>query len=290
MGMNHSGELSYLSKLAKPDVAVITNVGSSHIGNLGSRENILKAKLEILDGLQENGTIIINNDNDLLHDWYLKNKNNYNIKTIGIDNDSDFQAENIELHETCSKFTTDQNNLKINIGGIHFIYNTLIGYAIGTLEKADFNNINLGLNNLTLSQNRMDVIEKNGIKIINDCYNSNYDSCKYSIEYLGSCKGRKIAVLGTMLELGDYSNYYHTLLGDLIISENIDILITVGEYTNLINERAIELGFNQTNSYHYNNNLEAINLINNLKHEKDVILIKSSHGMNFIEIVNGVKN
>jgi UDP-N-acetylmuramoyl-tripeptide--D-alanyl-D-alanine ligase len=104
MGMNHLGEISYLTNIVNPDVAVITNVGTAHIGNLGSRENILKAKLEILEGLKKNGIVVINNDNDLLHSWYLKNKNKYNIITIGIDNKSDYQATDIKEHEDKSEF------------------------------------------------------------------------------------------------------------------------------------------------------------------------------------------
>lgn len=96
MGMNHLGEISYLTNIAKPDIAVITNVGTAHIGNLGSRENILKAKLEILEGLNPKGALVINNDNDLLHEWFLNNKDKYNIITIGINEKSDYMANIIE--------------------------------------------------------------------------------------------------------------------------------------------------------------------------------------------------
>ena len=103
MGMNHLGEISLLSKIAKPTICVITNIGTSHIGNLGSRENILKAKLEILDGAN-NPIVIINNDNDLLHNWYERNNDNKNIKTYGIKNKSDLIAENMVLTNTKSEY------------------------------------------------------------------------------------------------------------------------------------------------------------------------------------------
>ena len=101
MGMNHFGEISLLTSIAKPDICIITNIGTSHIGNLGSRENILKAKLEILEGTKK-PTVIINNDNDLLHKWYELNKKKYNIKTFGIKNDSTINADDIELEDNRS--------------------------------------------------------------------------------------------------------------------------------------------------------------------------------------------
>ena len=104
MGMNHLGEISVLTNIAKPSICVITNVGTAHIGELGSRENILKAKLEILEGMK-NPKLIINNDNDLLHKWYEENREKIEIHTFGIQNKSDLNAENIQLREDGSVFT-----------------------------------------------------------------------------------------------------------------------------------------------------------------------------------------
>ena len=115
MGMNHLGEISVLTRIAKPTMCVITNVGTSHIGNLGSRENILKAKLEILEGMDENGTIAINNDNDMLHNWYLKNKDKRNIMTFGIENESDVMAKNVKLLDDSSTFEVEINNKKYSV-------------------------------------------------------------------------------------------------------------------------------------------------------------------------------
>ena len=120
MGMNHLGEISKLTKIARPTMSVITNIGTSHIGELGSRENILKAKLEILEGMEENAPIVINNDNDMLHDWYIKNKDTRNIITYGIENKSDIMAENIYTDDKGSKFTVNVENkqykIEINVG------------------------------------------------------------------------------------------------------------------------------------------------------------------------------
>lgn len=116
MGMNHLGEISYLTNIAKPDIAVITNVGTAHIGNLGSRENILKAKLEILEGLNPKGALVINNDNDLLHEWFLNNKDKYNIITIGINEKSDYMANIIEKMNGGQLFHVMMSYIKFQLG------------------------------------------------------------------------------------------------------------------------------------------------------------------------------
>lgn len=119
MGMNHLGEISRLTKIAKPTIGVITNVGTAHIGNLGSRENILKAKLEILDGMKENAPLVINNDNDILHNWYLENREKRNIITFGIQNESNVMAKSIKTYEDGSEFEVEiydkTYNAKVNV-------------------------------------------------------------------------------------------------------------------------------------------------------------------------------
>lgn len=289
MGMNHLGEISYLTNIAKPDVAVITNVGTAHIGNLGSRENILKAKLEILEGLNPNGVIIINNDNDLLHEWYLNNKGNYNIITIGINNNSLYMANIIERNEWWSTFSCDNEIYKVPVGGEHFIYNALAAIAVGKYFNEDVDIIKHGILNFELSSNRMSIINSGNITIIDDSYNANFDSMSYAIKYLGSLTGRNIAVLGTMRELGDYTEDLHKKIGNLVEKEKIDILITVGEDSDFINEGAIDAGFNKDNSYHFTNNLDAINFINSIKSDNDNILVKASNSLNFKEIVEKIK-
>ncbi len=289
MGMNHLGEISYLTSIAKPDVAVITNVGTAHIGNLGSRENILKAKLEILEGLKKDGIVVINNDNDLLHEWYLNNKDNYKIITIGIDHKSDYQAKNIKEYENSSEFVCNDEKYLINVGGKHFIYNSLVAIAIGNIYNVKDQDIKEGLNEFELSDNRMNIIKKDNITIIDDTYNANYDSMKYAIKYLGNLSGRKIAVLGDMKELGEYSIYLHKEIGKLIFEEKIDVLITVGEDSKCINEASIKQGFNKNNCYHFKNNEEAIELISCIKLDDDNILVKASNSMNFKEIIDSIK-
>ncbi len=291
MGMNHAGEISYLTSIARPDVAVITNVGTAHIGNLGCRENILKAKLEILEGLSPEGTLIINNDNDLLHEWYLDNKDKYHILTIGINNPSDFQASNIFLEEDGSTFTCNDFTYDVPVGGEHFIYNALEAIAVASIFDVDDKSIRKGILNFELSSNRMNIIneEARDITIIDDSYNANFDSMRYAIKYLSGLDGRLIAVLGSMKELGDYTEDLHRKLGKIIVDEEIDILITVGDEAKFINDEAEKLGFNKDCSYHFSLNSEAIDCLNNILEKDDKVLIKASNSLNFKEIVDAIK-
>ena len=295
MGMNQEGEISNLTKIARPNVAVITNVGTAHIGNLGSRENILKAKLEILEGLQENGTLVINNDNDMLHNWYEANKdNNFKIVTFGIENKSDIMPYDINLREDGSTYKIDIDgkayNVNISVGGNHFVLNSLCAIAIGKLFDIKMEDILDGIANFELTKRRMQV-EKNkeGITIINDCYNANYDSMKAAIEYLGKINAnKKVAVLGGMLELGEFSKNLHEKVGEEVIKNDIDILITVGELAKDIANKAINEGMSKEKIYTCENNSEAIETIRKIAKSGDAILLKASNGLNFQEIFNEI--
>ncbi len=296
MGMSHLGEIRTLSKIARPNVCVITNVGTSHIGNLGSRENILKAKLEILEGMQENGTLVINNDNDLLHKWYLENKEKYKIITYGIENESDYMAENIisKENESIYKLKGTKQQIQVPVAGNHFVQNSLCAIAVGSIFNIPLEDIAKGILNFKLTEKRMDITTKNNITIISDYYNANYDSMKAALNYLGKVQEkRKIAVLGDMLELGKYSKELHQKIGEEVVKNQIDILITVGEEAKQIAQVAQDNNKNSKNTKVTQvkickSNQEAIEIINKIKQEKDCILLKASHGMNFGEILEGI--
>lgn len=293
MGMNHFGEISLLSKIAKPQICVITNIGTSHIGNLGSRENILKAKLEILEGA-ENPTIIINNDNDLLHSWYEKNKEKLNIKTYGIKNKSELNAKNIILKEESSTFRCDlQNETKITVpvGGEHFVLNSLCAVAVGKTLDISEKEIVKGIESFELTKKRMDITElESGIKIINDAYNASFESMSATLEYLSkTTNSRKIAVLGDMFELGEYSEELHEKVGEEVLKDNMDILICMGEMAKRIYEAAIKSGMKKENAYYIKNQEEIIQLLKQICKKEDIILFKASNGMKFYEIAEKAK-
>ena len=295
MGMNMQGELSKLTHIAKPTVAVITNIGTAHIGILGSRENILKAKLEILEGLQDNGILVINNDNDMLNEWNNKNDNkNFIVATFGIQNKSNIMPYDIVSTDKGSTYKVDVDgktyNVNISVGGNHFVLNSLCAIAIGRLFDIKMEDILDGIANFELTKRRMQIeIGKNEVTIINDCYNANYDSMKGAIEYLGKINtGKKIAVLGDMLELGEFSRMLHEKVGEEIIKNNIDILITVGNESKIIGEKVQKEGMNKNNIYMCDNNKEAIELLNRFIIKGNTILLKASNSMNFQEIFNAI--
>ena len=257
MGMNHFGEISKLTKIAKPTISVITNIGTSHIGNLGSRENILKAKLEILEGMDKK-VLVINNDNDLLHKFYLENKD-VEIHTYGIENESEVTAENIVLNENESEFVCnikgEKFNVKVPVGGIHFVYNALCAATVGTLLGLSKEQIENGIKTFELTKKRMDITElKNGVTIINDSYNASFESMQASLKYLSGLNAkRKIAVLGDMFELGEYSKELHEKVGKEVVKNKIDILVCCGDSAKYIVNMAKKEGMPKEKVFYFDN-------------------------------------
>lgn len=294
MGMNHFGEIDYLTNIAKPTIAVITNIGTSHIGNLGSRENILKAKLEILNGLQDKGTIIINQDNDLLQKW-AKEDGKYHKLTYGIEEKSDVMAEDIKIQETESKFKIKEANktyeIEVPISGKHFIYNSLSAIAVGKILEIPMEQIIKGIKDFKLTNKRMDIqtIEEE-ITVINDSYNASYDSMKASLEYMHKLAGkRKIAILGDMLELGKFAKQLHQKVGEEVVKNEVDLLITVGPLAHYIAEEAIEKGMKEQEVIEFLTNKEVVFYLKQNMKKGDIILLKASNALNFTQILEELK-
>ena len=291
MGMNHFGEIRTLTNIAKPTICVITNIGTSHIGILGSRENILKAKLEILEGMQECGTVIINNDNDLLNKWAKENSDKYNVITYGIENPSDYTAYNIKESEENVKYNIKiQNNeyeVTVPVSGKAFVYNSLSAIAVSMKTGLSIPEAIKGIAEFKLTKKRMEIIKQGGITIINDSYNASYDSMKAAIEYLKTTNGkRKIAVLGDMLELGEFGQELHEKVGEEVSKNNIDELITVGNLAKHIAAKAKEMGMNNIRTFL--DNESAANYIKSMLKPDDVILLKASNSMKFGEILEKI--
>lgn len=290
MGMNHFGEISELTRVAKPTLCVISNIGTSHIGNLGSRENILKAKLEILEGM-EKGKIIINNDNDLLHKWNLEDKKVEKI-TFGIHEKSDYTAKNVKIKETENEFEIEYNgkkyNCKTDIPGEAFILNALSAIAVGSQFDIPMEKIQEAISKVEQGKNRMEIEKAKNVLLIKDYYNSSLESIKPSLEYLTSLKeGQKIAVLGDIKEVGDFSQELHEKVGKEVVKNNVDILITVGKESRYIADAAIESGMKKENVYTYKTNLQATKKLKQVAKDGDKILLKASNSMNFGEIYEG---
>ncbi len=294
MGMSGLGEISVLANIAKPTTAVITIIGSSHVGELGSRENILKAKLEILEGLSGKGALIINNDNDLLNLWNTNNQDNHKHITYGIENESDLVAKNIVVNEKGSTFVLElsgkEYTVSIPVPGRHFVYNSLAAIAIGIENGIEIEKAIEGIAKFSLTKSRMEILKnKQNVTIINDCYNASYESIKAALEYLSSINAnKKIAVLGDVLELGKYSQEMHQKIGEEVVKNNVDILITVGKEAKIVTN-TVKNSTENIEVYSFDNNIDAINLLRELMKENDVVLVKASLGMNFKEIVDSIR-
>lgn len=286
MGMNHLQEMSRLSMIARPDIACITNVGTAHIGELGSRENILKAKLEIINGMKEGSTLIINQDNDMLQTVELPH---LNVVRVGKGKEASIQASHIVLEETKSSFEVEYQGKKeiieVPVQGEHNISNALIAIAVGIELNISLEDIKKGIQEFKLTKNRMDILEKNHKTVIDGTYNASVDSMKSSIDVLANYKKRKVAILADMLELGDYSQQLHEEVGSYVASKGIDILVCVGKEAKYIYQKARE---SMKDVYYFESNQEVIARLDELLKEDDVILVKGSHSMNLKEVVENI--
>lgn len=286
MGMNHLQEMSRLSMIARPDIACITNVGTAHIGELGSRENILKAKLEITDGMKEGSTLIINQDNDMLQTVELPH---LNVVRVGKGKEASIQASHIVLEETKSSFEVEYQGKKeiieVPVQGEHNISNALIAIAVGIELNISLEDIKKGIQEFKLTKNRMDILEKNHKTVIDGTYNASVDSMKSSIDVLANYKKRKVAILADMLELGNYSQQLHEEVGSYVASKGIDILVCVGKEAKYIYQKARE---SMKDVYYFESNQEVIARLDELLKEGDVILVKGSHSMNLKEVVEKI--
>ncbi|MCD7892300.1 MAG: UDP-N-acetylmuramoyl-tripeptide--D-alanyl-D-alanine ligase [Erysipelotrichaceae bacterium] len=287
MGMNHLGEIHYLTEIAQPDIAAITNVGSAHIGEVGSRENILKAKMEIVDGLND-GILVINDDNDMLHTVEQKD---YKLIRIGENNRCDLKAYDIDLRISDSYFKIDVNDqtyrVHVPVAGEHFIYNALIAIAIGLSLDIDMDLCIQGIEHFELTKNRMDILELNDITVIDGTYNANLDSMKSSLDVLSQYPNRKIAILADMLELGNYEQKLHEEVGYKVVESDVDILLCVGRASKYIIDAANEKGIK--NAYHFKSNQNLIQFLDEILEKDDVILVKGSNGMHLKEVIEFLK-
>lgn len=289
MGMNSLGEIKRLVSIAKPDIGIITNVGTAHIENLKKRENILKAKMEITTYFNSKNILLLNGDDEYLSS--VKNKD-YKIIRVSTKGNGEYNATDIknlgeEGVEFKCNYRGEEHVFRIGLPGMHNVYNGLFAIALGDVYGLKPNQIKEGLIKFNPGSNRMDIINlSSDIKIINDCYNANLDSMKAAIDVLYSFKNsRKIAVLGDMFELGDFSDEAHKELGRYA-SERVSMLIAIGkEAKNIYNE-----AHDKIESRHFDTKDEACRFLKSVIMPKDAILIKASRGMGLEYIVNYLTN
>lgn len=287
MGMSNFNEIHNLAECAKPDIAIITNIGVSHIENLKTRENILKAKMEITDFFNKNNILILNSEDDMLQ---TVNSNMYEIINIGYNQNCNYFAKNIKLDKETTSFdfnyNGEMNTITLPMVGIHNVLNALLGIAASYKLGLIVDEIKEGLKNLEATSMRLEFIENEfGIEIINDCYNASPDSMKAALDVLKDREGkRKIAILGTMRELGDEANRCHKEVGEYA-KDRVDLLVSCGEHIDDFKE-----GFEKNRIKLYNTKVNLINDLNSIIKPGDVVLVKASRGEKFEEIVEELKN
>ena len=292
MGMNHKGEIDYLTRIAQPDVAVITNVGDAHIENLGSRENTLRAKAEIFNGLKPGGMAVLNGDDLLLAK--LDQVLIHPITWYGESQRCAFRC--LDIHETghdcmALEAVTPLGGLKTTIHclGKHLLYPALSAAAVGAAFGLSLEELCRGIESFVPTKMRMDVVRcKDGITILNDTYNANPQSMRAAVDVLANYSGAyRIAVLGDMLELGDLGPVLHESVGQFVGSSGIDCLITVGELGEYIAQGAQSAGLGEV--YARPNREEAKVVLEQVLQPGAVVLCKASRGMKFEELVEFVK-
>lgn len=290
MGMSHFGEISVLSKTAVPRIGVITNIGYSHIENLKNQDGILKAKLEILDGMSADAPLVINIDDP--HLKVLPKKLNRRIMTYGIRNKmADVRAEGIIERHGESLFTicteSGKTEVRLPSPGEHNIMNALAAFAVGKLAGVSSTEMAEAFCMYKPEAMRQNIIKKGEQTIIMDCYNASPDSMKASLLVLRGldCRGRKIAVLGDMLELGDMTKQLHTLVGDMVAESGLNKLFCYGKNSVYIAKRAALLG---VDVYHTCDMDELCRMICKYVKSNDAILFKASRGMHLEKCVERI--
>lgn len=290
MGMSGFGEISVLTSIVKPKVGIITNIGISHIEKLGSRQNILRAKLELLEGLQPGGLVVLNGDDVLLNG--VKGLLTQRTVSYGLEEGSDYQAYNIQSHgENGIDFdvTVEGRDYTIHVPapGVHNVYNALAAVAAGHELGVPMEELSGGISQFNPGKMRLNIIRANGLKVINDAYNSSPQSVKAALDVLEELEaGRRIAVLGDMLELGNWSAQAHLDTGRHSAEKKLDYIVTVGAGAENIAKGAIEAGLAPEKVAVCQSNSEAAKYLLKILQQGDAILVKGSRGMKMEEIVN----
>ncbi len=299
MGMSGFGEIAHMSRVAKPCVALVTNIGTSHMEMLGSRENICRAKMEILEGLGEGGALVLNGDEPLLTEYDC---GNVKPVLVGINNrDAHLRALNIRCEATKTTFDMIAHgkviaNIELPVMGTHYVYDALFAFAAGRIFGMDDEDIRQGLLDFKNVGMRQNIYELEGLTLIEDCYNASPESMRSGIDVLSQLgeqkNGRSVAVLGDMLELGEKSPELHRSIGSYLAAKSTRLLFTFGERASEIAASAVKGGVAQENVYVNRDkdrpDLTGEMLLHRLK-AGDVVLFKGSRSMALERIIAYLK-
>jgi UDP-N-acetylmuramoyl-tripeptide--D-alanyl-D-alanine ligase len=286
MGTSNFGEINRLASIAIPDVAAITNIGVAHIEYLKTRENILKEKMCITDFFENKNSLIVNCENDMLNKVTESDK--FKVEKIGYDENYDVYAQNIDLTSENTSFDVrtkdnESHRFTLNMVGEHNVLNALIGIQIAKDFGLTFEEMEKGLRNFSATSMRLEFIKKGDFTIINDSYNANPDSMRAALEVLKNYSGsKKIAVLGTMGELGDYAKEAHIKIGEFAKGK-ADILLTTGKFKECFKE-----GFKEGTMI-FESKQELMEKLVHLIEGNTTILVKASRSEKFEQIIKYIE-
>ena len=288
MGMNHFGEMAYLTSIAAPDIAVITNIGTMHIEHLGSREGILHAKLEILQGLRPGGHLIYNGDEPLL--WNLRGSGSTAPHYFGLENPAcDVKGSVRQEAEGCTELavTAGEESFQVclPVEGRHFVSDDLDAVAVARLLEVPVEGIRQGLAGFRSMEGRQEIYEAGGYTIIRDCYNAGPESMAASLTVLGKKNGRRIAVLGDMLELGVCTQAEHYRVGR-IAAGKCDLLLALGKNAGRVVNGAITGGMRPVDAMAFDSAPELVRVLRAKARPGDIILFKGSRGMKMEQVLD----
>lgn len=281
MGMNHFREIAYLTDIGQPDVAVIINIGTMHIEHLGSKEGIRQAKLEILEGLRPGGTILLNGDDEML--WPVRNELKVPSVYFGADNhECAVRAVDVKMEENGLSFRvkTEQEEFDVFLAleGQHYVLDALAAVSAGMQLGVSTERIVGALQTFRNMAGRQEIFQSGGYTIIKDCYNAGPESMAAALAVLGKKPGRRIAVLGDMLELGMRAPAEHYRIGR-IAAEQADLLFAYGPNSERVVSGAITGGMNTARARAFEDRQALAAALKAVAKPGDVLLFKGSHGM-----------
>ncbi len=290
MGMQGLGEIRKLTLAARPDAAIITKIGRAHIEQLGSVENVLRAKMEIAEGVKQGGALVLNGDDAML--CGAKIPGHVRPVYAGIQNsECEVLAQNIVSCDGGMKFEIMDKQFGevqafIPTLGRHNVQNALLAYTAATRLGLNAQKAAKALSEFLPPQNRQQLAQVGGVTLIEDYYNAGPDSMQAALNMLGEMqvKGERIAVLGDMLELGDVAQKAHSEMGECVANAGVSLLLTVGELAKNIAQAAAEQG---TEVHCFEHNTQAAEFLCGRAKSGDVVLLKASRGMKFEQIAEG---
>ena len=300
MGMSNLGEIEYMSKIARPDIGVITNIGTSHLASLGTRENICRAKMEITAGMSDMKKLVLNADEPLLvSEWERLGK--VPVLFSVHNRIAQYRAVNIRHKVSTTMYDLiSENRANINVEiptvGKHNVYNSLVAYAVGEMLGMSDEEIREGLRRFVGVEKRQNVYDIRGITVIDDCYNASPESMRAAVDVLVSMaaktNSRPAALLGDMLELGDYSRLMHDQLGQYVAKMKIQKLFCFGSMADVVAEAAIKNGIRAENvcvCIDSNDVRGMAEMVLNTLGKGDILLVKASRGIALERIIAQMK-